>query len=63
MGCPSSAAFWKNRGGEAFGREALAEEGGAEGASLCRVLLHQRLKLGGQLGHSQAEVAGELRRR
>ena len=42
--------------GEMVGREALAEEGGTEGASFAGVRLHQGLKGGGQVAHAQAKV-------
>lgn len=48
------------RRGKVVGREALVEESGAEGAVLGRVFLHQCFKLGGQVGHAEAKLFGEL---
>ena len=47
-------------GGKMVGREALAEEGGAEGFAVGRVIIHQGFELGGEVGHAQAKLAREV---
>gem|GEM_PF-5074667 len=50
----------ESRGGEEVGREPLAKEGGAEGFSFAGVGFHQGFQLGCELGHGEAEPAGEI---
>lgn len=50
----------KPRSGEVVGREALAQEGGAERLALGGVPFHQAFKLAGEVGQAQAEVPGKL---
>lgn len=60
VGAKRGGFLEKAGGRQPIGREALAEEGGAKGATAGGILLHQRFQGGGEPGHPEAKLTREV---